>query len=247
MSKIKITEIKNDLPVTKPLKEIMSLYVPNIDKNLPSRNGAIYAIIGSPGSGKSNLLFSTLFKNRNYYRGKFDNIFLITPESSFLSLEKHPFANHDKVYHDLNTNVLSEIYDEILELKREALEEERDIEHSCIIIDDFADGLKDKEIINVLKTILIKSRHLNTFFIFTLQAYNMFPLVLRKLITNMTLFKPKNNIETENIRTELLNMNRDNFQDLYNYVFDAPYTHLDVDTPNMEIRKNFNLLEINKK
>ena len=246
MSKIKITEIKNGLPVTKPLKEIMSLYVPNIDKNLPSKNGAIYAIIGSPGSGKSNLLFSTLFKNRNYYRGKFDNIYLITPESSFLSLEKHPFEGHTKVYFELNNDVLDDIYSEIVELKKEAIEDDRDIEHTCIIIDDFADGLKDKEIINKLKTILIKSRHLNTFFIFTLQAYNMFPLVLRKLITNMTLFKPKNNAESESVRTELLNMNKDNFQDLYNYVFDAPYNHLDVDTSTMEIRKNYNLLEINK-
>ena len=91
----------------------MSLYVPNVDKNLPSRNGAIYAIIGSPGSGKSNLLFLTLFKNRNYYRGKFDNIYLITPESSFLSLEKHPFEKHDKVFHDLNNDVLAGIYAEI--------------------------------------------------------------------------------------------------------------------------------------
>ena len=93
---------------------------------------------------------------------------------------------------------------------------------------------------------LIKSRHLNCFFIFTLQAYNMFPLVLRKLITNITLFKPKNNIETENIRSELLNMNKDDFNDLYNYIFDEPYNHMDLDTTTMIIRKNFQLLNIEK-
>ena len=42
---MKITEIKNNLPKTKALKEIMELYVPNIDRNLPSKNGSIYAII----------------------------------------------------------------------------------------------------------------------------------------------------------------------------------------------------------
>jgi len=242
-----IKEIKNDLPKTKPLKEKMSLYVPNINKNLPNRNGCIYAIIGSPGSGKSNLLFSTLFKNKNYYRSKFDNLYLITPESSFLSLSKHPFQDHDKVYHDLNTFILDDIYEEILDLKRNALDNGEEIEHSCVIIDDYADGLKDNDIILTLKKMLIKSRHLNCFFIFTLQAYNMFPMVLRKLITNMTLFKPKNNVETENIRSEMLNMNKDDFQELYNYVFDAPYNHMDVDTSTMDIRKNFNKLEINKK
>ena len=243
---MKIIETQNNLPVTKPLKEIMSLHVPNINPSLPHKNGCIYAIIGAPASGKSNLLFSTLFRNSHYYRGKFDNLYLITPESSFLSLEKHPFRDHDKVFHELNSNVLEAIYDEIMELKKDSIEEERPIEHSCIIIDDFADGLKDSSIIMMLKKLLIKSRHLNTFFIFTLQAYNMFPLVLRKLITNITLFKPKNNIEMESIRSELLHMNKDDFQILTNYVFDEPYNHLDYDTSLMEIRKNFNLLNIEK-
>jgi hypothetical protein len=47
-----ITETKNDLPKTTPLKEIMTLFIPNVNSNIPNRNGAIYAIIGSPGSGK---------------------------------------------------------------------------------------------------------------------------------------------------------------------------------------------------
>jgi hypothetical protein len=243
---MKITEIKNDLPKTKALKEIMEIHVPNIDKNLPSKNGSIYAIIGAPGSGKSNLLFSTLFKNLNYYRSKFDNLYLITPESSFLSLQKHPFKDHDKVFHELDKATLEVIFEEILEYKKQALEDDRPIEHSCIIVDDFADGCKDKDIIMSLKKLLIKSRHINCFFIFTLQAYNLFPLVLRKLITNITLFKPKNNVETESIRSELLHMGRDEFQELTNFIYDEPYNHLDYDTNTMELRKNFNLLNIEK-
>jgi hypothetical protein len=243
---MKITEIKNNLPKTKALKEIMEIYVPNIDRNLPSKNGSIYAIIGAPGSGKSNLLFSTLFKNLNYYRSKFDNLYLITPESSFLSLQKHPFKDHDKVFHELDKATLEVIFEEILEYKKQALEDDRPIEHSCLIIDDFADGLKDKDIIMSLKKLLIKSRHINCFFIFTLQAYNLFPLVLRKLITNITLFKPKNNVETESIRAELLHMGRDEFQELTNFIYDEPYNHLDYDTNTMELRKNYNLLNIEK-
>ena len=57
-----ITEIKNDLPKTMPLKEIMTLFIPNVNKNIPNRNGWIYAIIGSPGSGKTNLLFQHYLK-----------------------------------------------------------------------------------------------------------------------------------------------------------------------------------------
>jgi ribosomal protein S24E len=54
---------------------------------------------------------------------------------------------------------------------------------------------------------LTKSRHMLCSFIFTLQAYNMLPLVLRKQITNVILFKPKNRVELESVRKELIGMN----------------------------------------
>jgi hypothetical protein len=41
-------------------------------------------------------------------------------------------------------------------------------------------------------------------------------------------------------------MGRDEFQELTNFIYDEPYNHLDYDTNTMELRKNFNLLEIQK-
>ena len=64
-----ITELKNDLPKISPVKEIMSIYIDKINPNIPNRNGFIYALIGSPGSGKSSLLLS-LFRSKNYYKRK---------------------------------------------------------------------------------------------------------------------------------------------------------------------------------
>ena len=81
-----ITEVENDLQKIKPVKEIMNIFIDAVDSNLPNRNGFIYALIGGPGSGKSSLLLS-LFRDRNYYKKKFNNIFLITPENSFTSVE----------------------------------------------------------------------------------------------------------------------------------------------------------------
>ena len=43
-----ISEIKNDLPQIKPVKEIMSIYIDGINPNIPNGNGFIYALIGSP-------------------------------------------------------------------------------------------------------------------------------------------------------------------------------------------------------
>ena len=238
-----ISEIKNDLPTIKPVKEIMSIYIDGINPNIPNRNGFIYALIGSPGSGKSSLLLS-LFRSKNYYKNKFNHIYLITPESSFLSVKDHPFENHNKVYHELTSEVLENIYNELVEIKKDCIDNNYEIEHSCIIVDDYASDLKDKELIKSLKQLLIKSRHIGCSFIFTLQAYNLFPLVLRKLLTNVSLFKPKNKIELDSVRKELINLNEQDTQDLINYVFSEEYSHLDIDTNTNILRKNFNKLII---
>jgi GTPase SAR1 family protein len=84
---MKIKEHKSKLPNIMPVKEKMSVFIPDIDKNIPNRNGAIIAMLGSGGSGKTSLLLS-LFKSKNYYRNKFDNLYVFTPLSSFLICKK---------------------------------------------------------------------------------------------------------------------------------------------------------------
>ena len=77
-----ISEIKNDLPQIKPVKEIMSIYIDGINPNIPNRNGFIYALIGSPGSGKSSLLLS-LFRSKNYYKKNLIIFILSHPKVHF--------------------------------------------------------------------------------------------------------------------------------------------------------------------
>jgi hypothetical protein len=159
-------------------------------------------------------------------------------------VKDHPFENHNKVYHELTSEVLENIYNELVEIKKDCIDNSYEIEHSCIIVDDFASELKDKELIKSLKQLLIKSRHIGCSFIFTLQAYNLFPLVLRKLLTNISLFKPKNKIELDSVRKELINLSEQDTQELMNYVFSEEYNHLDIDTNTNILRKNFNKLII---
>ncbi len=84
-----ITEIINEkLPKTHPIKENMDIYVPNIPEGLSKRNGMIYALIGSGGSGKTSLLLN-MFKSTKMYKSKFHNIWYICPSSSFSSVQKH--------------------------------------------------------------------------------------------------------------------------------------------------------------
>jgi hypothetical protein len=249
----------------RPVKELQSIFIPGIvNENIPRRNGFIYLLAGAGGSGKTNTLMN-MFRDKNAYRGKFDSIYYFVPESSFLSLDPrtNPFANHDKIYHTFDVETLDGIYKELIAKKEETTkkvekpknhfvdvveesddEDEKEIEYSCIIVDDYADQLKNKDIQKLLSKFLIKTRHLCVAFIFTLQSYYYFPKLLRKMLTYITIFKTRNVAEWHSISKEVLNMNDENALTLYNYVFNEPYTHLDVDTVENKFYKNFNALDI---
>lgn len=245
------------------IKEKQDIFIPDIvNQNISRRNGMIYCLTGSGGSGKTNLLLN-LFKSKSCYRNKFHNIYYFCPSASFHSLSNHPFQKHDKVYHDLTVMDLEAIYQELVTIKTDDEkpvekksnydddddeetedEKEKEIQYSCVIIDDFADVLKDVGIQKQLNKMLIKARHLCCSFIFTLQSFKFFPLICRKQLTHITIFKPKNVEEWYSIANELLNLKKDDALKVYDYVFDKPYTHLDVDTTNNIMYKNFNKLLI---
>ena len=89
---------------------------------------------------------------------------------------------------------------------------------------------------------IIKARHLRCAFIFTLQSYYYYPKILRKQITYITIFKSKNVEEFNSIARELLNLNIENALKLYNYVYNSDYNHLDLDTVQNKVYKNFHEL-----
>lgn len=243
---MKIKEIRNDkFPKLTPVKEVMNIIIPDIkDENIPRRNGTIWCLTGSGGSGKTSLLLN-FFRDEYLYLCKFHNIFYYCPMTSFLSVEDHPFKSHDKVYHNLTVEALTELYNNLQDIKAERLEKgkKKENQYNCVIIDDMANMLKNKDIESALNMLLIKARHLNTMFIFTLQSYYYFPKILRKQITYLTIFKPKNYEEWESVSKELFNLTKDNALKLFNYVFNTPYNHLDVDTIDNKYYKNFNRLE----
>jgi len=274
MSIANIVEIPNpNQSKLTPIKEVQNIIIPGVvDQNIPCRNGFIYMLTGAGGSGKSSLMLN-MFTSKTMYRGVFNNIYYICPEASFSSVKNHPFKNHDKVYHELTVPLLEGIYAELnekkelgtLEKKKKkkpvnkknkfvndeeenavvpVKEEPHEIEYSCIIIDDYADALKDIELQKFLNKMIIKARHICCAFIFTLQTFNYMPKQLRKQVTNMTIFKPRNVQEFILLQSELMNMKQDDSLTLFNFVFNEPYAHLDIDTVINTYYKNFNKLEI---
>lgn len=248
MTIAEIIETPNEeFPKITPVKEHMDIDIPDIIKSIPHYNGFIWVLCGSGGSGKTSLMLN-FFRRKELYRMKFDNIFYICPESSFLSVKKHPFENHDKIYHELNGAVLNSIYNELNEMKEQSIKdpEEYPLRYNCVIIDDMADALKNNDIQKQLHKILIKTRHLCCAFIFTLQAFKYFPMMSRKQITNITIFKPKNYEEWENFNKEMMGFNKDDSKTIYDYIFNEMYNHLDIDMKTGQYFKNFNLLEFKK-
>jgi hypothetical protein len=285
---MEINLIENtSFPEISPVRENMNIFIPNIIEGIPNRNGAIWILSGSGGSGKTSLLLN-FFKNKELYRGKFDNIFYICPESSFSSVKDHPFKEHDKVYHELTPEFLTMLYKTLERDKVTVIEnikkkkdrsslnkgkthkkpvnffiddnpfddendddedikdEDCKIKYNCVIIDDMADQLKTNEIVKALYALLIKARHLNTMFIFTLQSYFFLEKTIRKQITNLTLFEPKNVDEWYSVSKELFNLKPNDALDLYNYVFDKQYNHIDLDKFSNTYYKNFDKLEFKK-
>lgn len=240
-----ISEVPNDkFQATKPVKESMDKYIPDIVEGISRRNGMIYLMIGSGGSGKTSLLLNQFRKGGAYHR-KFHHLYLFTPAISFQSVVKHPFEKHDKVINELTRDNLQELYDE-LKSRKEDREEDDDMEYNCVIIDDMANSLKEKDVQRLLNTMLIKARHLNTCFIFTLQSYLYMPKMLRKQTTFATIFKPKNREEWDSLNKELIQMRDEDARQLFEYVYDKEYSHLDIDTIEGKLYRNFNELTIKK-
>lgn len=232
----------NNIKKAKPIKESMNITIPGVPDGISNRNGMIYLIVGAGGSGKTSMLLNQ-FKKGGAYNKKFDNIFYFCPGVSFASVVNHPFLNHDKVYHDISYDILSDLSDELTNIKEQG-EKDEETYYNCVVIDDFANDLKDKGIQKQLNKMLIKARHLNTAFIFTLQSYLYMPKILRRQITFLTCFKPRNSEEWNVMREEVLKMKEDDAKKLFDFVFDASYNHLDVDAFEGKYYKNFNALDI---
>ena len=262
MSKRKITEIENPIKLERHgMKEIMDVFIPGIvNENIPRRNGGIVTMVGAGGSGKTDLL-NNMMNDSMFLKGKYHNIHLFIPECSFASITNHPFKNHDKVYHELTVQRLETIYQSCVAMKSRATrkkgpkimlengqhldEKPAHIEYSLIIIDDFANDLKNGDIVEQLQKMMIKARHICCTFIFSLQSFLLFPKILRKQITYGIVYVCPEE-EWADVCKLLPYKNKAIQEMIFSYCYSEPYSHLDIDTRENKVYKNFNALQIDK-
>lgn len=197
-------------------------------------------LVGKPGSGKTSLVVSFLTGkgNSKVFRKVFENVLIVMPSSSRNSLKKNPFKNHpeDKMYDELDLETIESIYQRLLESSENK-------EKTLLILDDIGSSLKDKNIQKLLKKIVYNRRHLKVHIICMLQSFISIPREIRKLISNIFLFKPSK-VEMENFCEELFETKKDKAIEIMNYVYDTPHQYLMLNVESQTMYKGFDRMII---
>jgi hypothetical protein len=196
---------------------------------------------GGCGSGKTTFVIQMI---RGVFKNCFEEIILIIPENSFDS-----FSEKDKLYfrkylpeeniiHEFDTEVLNEVYSKLEENSSNK-------NNTLVIIDDWADRLKDKAIEKILSKIFLKNRHLRTSVMILTQNYFMIPKKIREISNNLIMFNT-NKSQNEKMFEEQFDLKHKQFDELMELL---PTTH-DYLLLNLKYKKiyhNWNEIVFDKK
>jgi hypothetical protein len=187
--------------------------------------------IGKPKSGKTSLLYS-FFKSKKLFKKVFHNIYVFQPSRSRQSMSDKLFDTlpADQLYEELDFDTLNEV---IIKCK-----ESDPKENNCILFDDMGAYLKDVEILKLLKEMIMNRRHLHISCFFLSQTYKSVPKEIRKLFSNVFLFRVSKH-ELEDVFSELIEQRKDDVLAISKLVFDKPFQYLFINTDTQRLFKGF--------
>lgn len=199
--------------------------------------------VGKPGSGKSSLIVSFLTgkQEKRVFRKCFNHILLVMPEASRNSMQKNIFKNHDqsKMFEDLDGNTIHDIYDQLVASSAEK-------KNTLLILDDVGASLKSKDIKKMFRKIIFNRRHLRCHIVCMVQSYLSLEKEIRKLITNIFMFKPSK-VEFANFCEELFQTKKDEALQIMNYVYTHDHDYLMLNIDSQRMYKDFNELIITQR
>ena len=125
----------------------------------------------------------------------------------------------------------------MVETIKDEVEEEPEI-NNVIIFDDMGAYLRDPHVKKLLKELVMNRRHYHTSIYFLCQTYKSLEPDIRKLFSNIFLFKVSKR-EMEDIMDEIIEGHKDNIDEIIKLVFDKPYNYLFINTDTQKLFKNF--------
>lgn len=218
VGKIKMTCNDDDLKVMPPLQ-----------------NGCFfYCLVGMPGSGKSNLVYSLICKKGFAYNKKFEFVAIFS--ASFKTLDKKIKLPDDQMISGLDMDKLQEVMDRIEDGGLRAL----------LIFDDVIAHIRKG--MPEFRKLIWNRRHLGagTSIMLVSQRLNAIPLELRATATGMFMWASQNQLELEILRKEFSGLKEEEFRKVLRAVYQVPYDFMYIDMTHgrADIYRNFNLLKI---
>ena len=220
------------------------------------KNGSNVAIIGSSGSGKTNLLVSMLTKPKRdgvhrSFKKLFHKIIVVSP--SLHTLQNNIFKDvpDERKFKDFTTETLESIYEE-LEKSLEEQEDETEKIFNLIILDDVGSKLKGGAKERMFVSLMQNRRHYNATIWTVGQRYRDLSHGHRSNLTHAFFFRPKTYVECDAIFSELLGIPQKEQKDFIKFLYDdGRYNHLLIDFTQYHgqgyrFYKTFKLIEMPK-
>lgn len=185
-------------------------------------------LIGKPKSGKTSLLHS-FFEHKGLLRYCYDKVYLFQPVHSGASIKDCIFdiLPEDQIYRELT-------YDNLMEVKQRIEQDSEEGLNSTIIFDDVTAELKNKSTMQLFKQLSFNRRHLHLSMFFLVQTWYSVPKEIRRLWTNMFIFKVSKN-ELMNIWDEIIEHEIEYLPSIMKTVYNEPYKFLFINTDSQRM------------
>ena len=205
------------------------------------------ALIGSMGSGKTNLLCRLILGGEkgqsNFYNKHFDKVFFIG-QLKTINTKKKINLPEDQVFDTLTSKVLDAILEDVKESDESVL----------LVIDDQINQLKKPDIRPYMCKVIYNMRHLcasgektnkphGMHIMITSQKYNKIPKEIRTVMSHMAIFKPSKT-DMKEIWEEQLSIDYNTWEGICKMTFDKAHQFLFYNSRNSTFYKNFNKIEI---
>jgi len=190
-------------------------------------------LLGKPKSGKSSLMWSML-RSKKLLNKVYSNVYLFQPQASRESIKNNIFKKHDpeKIFDELDFDSLYGVMERLKASDRK--------ETNCIIFDDQAAYLKNKETMRLFKELIFNRRHLRCSIFFLNQSWMAVPKELRRMFSNIFIFKVGHN-EMTNLFEEIVESNkiRKLQPTIMKLVYNKPYQYLFINLDQQAFFKGF--------